>query len=145
MNSFTVHLSSEQSVGAASDFTVTLPRQLELQGKWQCCLHDFQCSKRPVKTGAPLSILVCADMCSASFVNDKSLPVLASIPVKYQLKSPLVETYVPLRADDTSLSTIRIFLADETGRLSSFELGRVKCSVHFKRDGEYSPVDKTLF
>lgn len=147
---FTIHLcgGSADAGEIGNTFSIPLSRQLELQGEWCCCLKDFYCSRRPGKTASLMSIIVCSDMCSASLVNDKPLPVLAAIPLKNQLKAALAETYVTLRASNPSLSNITIYLMDERGHRASVDLGRVWCTLHFKRlkhGSERRSVDKALF
>ena len=131
---FTIHLSSSDAFGSSSsEFTIPLARELELNGEWCCCLQAFICTKRAAKTNSAISIMVCSDMCTTSLVNNKPLPVLALVPLKFQLKAPLEESYVPLRAANARLSNINIYLTDEAGVPISFDLGRVSCSLHFKQ------------
>lgn len=134
---FFVHVSSKTAVqyyadSNSCDFTIPLPRQLNLTGAWNCCLKSFYCTKRPGKSSLASLLMVCSDMCIDSIVNDKTIPVLGQLPLKFQLKSPLTESYIPLRRN--TISAINIYLTNENGTRMSFDLGAVNCTLHFRRD-----------
>lgn len=84
--------------------------------------------------------MVCVDICRASIVNDVSLPVLAKVSEGRVAKKPLVETYIPLKQE--SAQSLRVYIRDHMGRVPSFELGMVECTLHFIQQNHDFPYQR---
>lgn len=130
----TLYLSSQGASSYANDsspceFTVQLARPLYLnEGKWVCCLSEFNCS---IKPKSMRRLLVCYDICNESCVGSSSLPVLGLASLSSSVKKPLTDTYVTLKRD--MLSSITLYIKDGIGRNLSADIGHVDCTLRLKQ------------
>jgi hypothetical protein len=106
------------------DFTVTLPKTLNLTGKWVCALTEIVYSNK--LKGKDLYVF--CDLCEGCCVRGKILPLLriAERP----------ETYTKLYDMDVCLSQIshvRMYIRDRNLQIPSFSSETLRCALRLKK------------
>jgi hypothetical protein len=119
-----VYLSSRATTvhpeNSASDFTVQLPQTVS--DVKECGIVDVR-----LPAGPKDPLFVCADLCTESIVNNKTLPVLRRVSQKTFL--PGFITYIPLRVQD--FHAIRIYICKESGEPFNLQ-GETKITLHLR-------------
>lgn len=80
-------------------------------------------------------LFLCTDVCKESFVNDKKLPVLCELKIKKNgyIQGSLAH-FVYLKVIRPTVSTLRLYIADEDCNIISFTSGLVRCSLLLKNE-----------
>lgn len=84
-------------------FGIDLPSTLHLEGEWKCALIDcsFKFFNKDL-ANLPRGVLLLADFCTTSLINDRHLPVLRKflLPKKASISfNPTTRLYIPLKQD----------------------------------------------
>lgn len=131
MKQFYVHLDSDDSIkyypdNTNVDFRYNFQETMELKGAWCCALVEIVLSQRENP------VTICCDVISHCYINDKKLPVLRRIMKKVQYQEFAHKQYIPVISQ--RFNSIRIFILNDSGELLPVSSGRVKCTLHFKKD-----------
>lgn len=124
--------SKDQHPGnTASDFTIELPRPLNLDGNWACSIREVQF---PNNLDTPVAY-ICADLCQESLTCDTYYPVLRVVPTSPS-KSVTTLTfttpyYITVKQD--KLQRFRIFIRGVQLRPAKFKSGLFSCTLHLKQ------------
>ena len=106
------------------DFTVTLPKTLNLNGKWVCSLADIAYSNK--LKGKDLYIF--CDLCEGSCIQGKILPILRIVDRS--------ETFIKLYDMDVSrsqISQLRLYITGSDLQKPSFSSESLKCTLRLRK------------
>ena len=124
--------SSVHAGNTPADFTVELAQSIQLTGRWECALVDYQL------TGASIPydpFCICSDICEASCVGDIRLPVLRRASFKGKKVESLVEPELPqyIGVKRDQMKRIRVYITDSKNRRFAVPGGELSCTVHFRK------------
>jgi hypothetical protein len=113
------------------NFTVVLPKRLNLQGRWGCALKELYLECGQTSTS---HAFVCSDICEPSFVNGEEVSVLRgvelgegkSVKVSHIFQQPF---YIPLSKKEINSITITLRRGDSALSLAT-EVLRLRCTLH---------------
>lgn len=114
------------------DFTVELPRPLNLDGHWVCGLKEIYVSNK-VNTG---KVYVCTDLCQESLVCDTYTPVLRVIHKAVATRDTALTFDDPyyVKVQRERLQRLRIFTrGDKLSTIKFKSNGHCSCTIHLKR------------
>ena len=122
-----LYLSSLDSLSAFPDnlwydFTVLLPKPLDLQGVYSCALLEIDFDKKLNK-----DVYLFCDMCEYSYLRDGYQPILRVIQ-KTSVFTKLI--YIPVKT--SRINTIRIYIRDEEGQVPSLNVKSCRCTISLK-------------
>jgi len=108
---------------ASTDFTIELPHNIFLPGKWQCALLDINFSDVIVK-----DLVILSDLCAASYIAEMHHSVLRTIPAT---STTAMYFNLPIWFDVTrnELKRLRIYIQTRDFTTPSFLLGPVQCTL----------------
>ena len=127
--SFTIYSHSQHSrdVHARNrpdDFTIQLPKIIELPGQWECGLVQFHCDSNRT-TG----YFICSDLLEESFVGDSKLPLFRRVRVKTSHFAQIL--YIPVKLK--RFQSIRVYLRSWHLQPARAVRGSTYCTLHFRR------------
>ena len=116
----------------AHDFVVKLtpPVVLEDLEDWSVAITELQ-----VVPEIPSSFIVCCDLCQASHVGEKQLPVLRLIHpwVNVPINQYLFTDPYRIQIKQKVIDTIHIYITDEQGELMSLEQMQLRCTLQLRK------------
>ena len=132
MNAFYVHLSSDASLdyfpdNKASRFSIYFPEAINLPGQWSCALAEI--SMPSSSTG---EVYIACDVIEGSFTSHGKYPILRRLLKKARYMEFANLHYVPVARN--SIQSLSIYISESGGSLISSLSGRVRCTLHFKRE-----------
>lgn len=130
-----IYLSSSDSKdrfnrNSPKDFTVHLSEPLNLEGDgWYCTLTEL--TLPPLKDGKTDRIsYICSDICSASTVGERKLPILRRIRLSRKKTEVIIfdpPLYVAVRQH--AIETIRVYIHSANGESPTFDTGEAHCTL----------------
>ena len=111
-----------------SSFKVALPSYREFVGLWECGVVSINLSFKGIKTK---NIFLCCDLATNSYVRDRELPVLRSIPTfgnKWTSFDFSNIIYVPMSADQ--VNQIAVTVLDDNLKQIEFIDHNLSCVIH---------------
>ena len=137
-NQYYLFLASEDSSeyfpnNKGYDFTIELPRILELEGKWECALINFSTDKKSEDLS---DMYVFCDIVQESYVRNSNLPILTV--VRYVTKRKFehnltVDHVLYHKISRSNISSLRIYITDSDLNNVSLLTGTSKCILHLRK------------
>lgn len=120
---------------APYDFTIELPRELELGEKWECALTEINFNNTFEISQKVQEIYVFCDVCEDSFIRNHQLPILRRISLGGDKKSYTFNFIFPyyINVSRNRIKRIRIYLTDDSMRKLSFLQGMCSCTLHLRK------------
>ena len=110
------------------DNTITLPQPLEVQN-YGCGIIEMT---GKVQSGYREPLFLCCDICEESVVGNIKLPVLRYINRNGRnIISKSIDHVIWLKVMRPSISSIRLYIADYTGRVVSVGSNQLYCTLLF--------------
>ena len=139
-SSFYVYLNSASckkyfSSNTSTSFRILLSKPIYLQGYWEVGLIDADFPNLQPNYD-PDFITINSHICEESISDDSLLPILCRI-YKAELKRSqrplriLQPVYIPINTEN--LSSIDMYLKDDSGNSPSFGKGSLICTLHFRQ------------
>ena len=110
------------------DTTTELPVPLEIEG-YGCGVIEMS---GKVRTGFTDNLYLCCDICEESYVNNIKMPVLRYISRNRNgLVNKPIDHVIWLRVMRPNISSIRLYISDEHGKIVSVEDNFLNCTLLF--------------
>lgn len=110
------------------DTTIELPIPLEVEG-YYCSVIEMN---GKVRNGFSDNLYLCSDICEESYVNSIKMPVLRNINRnKNNAVSKTIVNVIWLKVIRPQISSIRLYIADEFGKIVSVEDNELSCTLLF--------------
>ena len=104
------------------NFTIELPKTLDLQGNWKCALAEIFYSE-----SLDQDLFVYCDICEYSYIDDGYKPILRVVN-----GSDIYDTlfYQPITTQ--FVNRIHIYIKDEAGNQPSVDIKHLRCTLKIK-------------
>lgn len=110
------------------DKTTELPIPLEVEG-YGCGVIEMT---GKIKNGFRDRLFLCCDICEESYVNGIRLPVLRYLSRNSNgVINKQIDHVIWLRVMRPTISSIRLYIADESGQIVSVEGNKLNCTLLF--------------
>lgn len=111
------------------DTTIKLPTTLEVEG-YGCGVLELT---GKVLSGFKEPLYLCCDICEESLVGDKRMPVLRFLNrnLKNGNVNNSIDHVIWLHVMRPSISSIRLYIADENGQVVTVEKNSLHCTLLF--------------
>ena len=110
------------------DKTTELPIPLEVEG-YGCGVIEMT---GKIKNGFRDRLFLCCDICEESYVNGIRLPVLRYLSRNSNgVINKQIDHVIWLRVMRPTISSIRLYIADESGQIVSVDGNKLNCTLLF--------------
>ena len=107
------------------DFSIDLPRVLEVDESWECALLDIKCIPE-IRS----DFIVFSDIVKQSYIGNTSASVLRVVHSWDSVFA--LPYYIPVAR--TAISHVRIYIRDlETGNIPSESVSRLTCTLGYRK------------
>ena len=128
-------------LSTSGDDTVILPYPIvgddyicgivEMNGK---VLNPKESTKNPYR-----NLYLCSNVVDESFVTDLKIPVMRMIPRRNNLVNVDFKKIIWLKVNRPHISSIRLYIADESGEIVSLPKNKLNCTllfvpIHYSKD-----------
>ena len=130
---FYIFLSSKDSLRYHPDnkgynFTVELPKRVELRGNWKVALCDIFLNEKISDT-----LMVYSDICDYSFVRDSLEPILRMV-MPNNKRSQIFSYRFYLGVRQSNLGRIKIYIKDSSFKNVVALKGEIQLTLHLKKE-----------
>ena len=115
-------------VNTSGDDTIEFPVPLEVEG-YGCGVVEMT---GRVRNGFKDDLFLCCDFCEESYVNEIKMPVLRFINRNSNgVVNKGIDHIIWLQVMRPSISSIRLYIADQYGKIVSVENNELSCTLLF--------------